>query len=187
MRLSRRAHAVARARSHKAPAASTHARLRRSIDAIFTGNGESRVKVTWFYRPEEAVGGRKAFHGARELFRSDHTDVVGVASILGRCRVHGLRDFLALGSKPEEREFFARFVYHAAKQTFEPRKVPVFCLCDMPYNPDMAMLECSACGQWYHPECLLQARAARREALQAARASGRFTCHACAGAGANGS
>ncbi|MEW5319326.1 MAG: hypothetical protein WDW38_010485 [Sanguina aurantia] len=29
---------------------------------------DGRVKVTWFYRPEEAVGGRKGFHGLQELF-----------------------------------------------------------------------------------------------------------------------
>jgi hypothetical protein len=33
------------------------------------------INVTWYYRPEEALG-RKAFHGAQELFRSDHEDVI---------------------------------------------------------------------------------------------------------------
>jgi hypothetical protein len=35
-----------------------------------------QVRVSWFYRPEEAHGGRKAFHGEKELFTSDHYDWV---------------------------------------------------------------------------------------------------------------
>ncbi|GFP79585.1 hypothetical protein PHJA_000102000 [Phtheirospermum japonicum] len=34
-----------------------------------------KVRVRWYYRPEESNGGRRQFHGAKELFLSDHYDV----------------------------------------------------------------------------------------------------------------
>jgi len=168
-------------------------------------DGDDSARVTWFYRPEEAAGGRKAFHGARELFRSDHRDTVGVASVLGLATVHSLRDFLAL-PRPLETDYFSRFTYAAAKQTFEPRRVPVFCLCSMPFNPDLAMLECRGpCADWFHPECLAQlanapfgprVEAARRAGAASASAlctalleheavaDGRITCPKCEAAAA---
>lgn len=38
-------------------------------------------------------GGRRAFHGERELYMSDHTDRIHSATILGRCVVHSLEDY----------------------------------------------------------------------------------------------
>ena len=34
-----------------------------------------KVWVRWYYRPEESIRGRRQFHGAKELFLSDHFDV----------------------------------------------------------------------------------------------------------------
>lgn len=76
------------------------------------------VQVAWFYRPEEAVGGRKArqfallatwyrhdlishhpqtphpvaqaFHGEKELFKSDHLDWCYASTIESKCKVHSL-------------------------------------------------------------------------------------------------
>ncbi len=128
--------------------------------------------MAWFYRPEEATGGRKAFHSARELFASDHRDWVGASSIEGRCRVLDLRSFQSL-QQPGDADFFARFHYRAAAQKFAPSRVPVFCRCEMPYNPDLTMLECVACAEWYHPECLGMGPA------EAGPAQRGFTCPEC--------
>jgi hypothetical protein len=35
-----------------------------------------------------------------------------------------------------------------AQRIFEPPKVPVFCLCEMPYNPDKFMVQCDQCTEW---------------------------------------
>uniref|UniRef100_A0A383V1K2 PHD-type domain-containing protein n=1 Tax=Tetradesmus obliquus TaxID=3088 RepID=A0A383V1K2_TETOB len=47
-----------------------------------------------------------------------------------------------------------------AQRIFEPPKVPVFCVCEMPYNPDKFMVQCDQCTEWYHPECLKTSRKA---------------------------
>uniref|UniRef100_A0A7S1X821 BAH domain-containing protein n=1 Tax=Tetraselmis chuii TaxID=63592 RepID=A0A7S1X821_9CHLO len=112
-----------------------------------------RVQVAWFYRPEECTGGRKVFHGERELFSSDHLDWCGVSTIDGTCSVHTLRAYQALEELTDE-DFYARFTYKPATKQFKPDRVPVYCKCEMPYNPDKFMVECDVCSEWYHPDCL---------------------------------
>ena len=111
------------------------------------------VRVAWFYRPEEARGGRKSFHGEKELFKSDHYDWVDAKAINGKCRVHTLKAYQAL-HMVGEMDYFSRFKYAASTGEFKPDRVPVYCLCEMPYNPDLFMVECEGCDEWFHPECL---------------------------------
>ncbi|PNH08668.1 Histone lysine demethylase PHF8 [Tetrabaena socialis] len=111
------------------------------------------LEVTWFYRPEEAVGGRKAFHGESEVFDSDHQDKAPLAAILGRCFVHDVRRYEALQRRTEN-DFFMRFRYRPRSKQFEPDRVPVYCTCELPYNPDSPMVMCDECNEWYHPRCL---------------------------------
>mmetsp|Transcript_31068 Transcript_31068/g.68974 ORF Transcript_31068/g.68974 Transcript_31068/m.68974 type:complete len:203 (+) Transcript_31068:257-865(+) len=118
-----------------------------------TTEADIEIKVTWFYRPEEAVGGRKAFHGLKELFDSDHQDWCHKNTILGKCRVHSLKKYENL-SKIEQEDFFSRFTYKPAKKEFDPDRVPVYCSCELPYNPDRPMVMCDACEEWYHPDCI---------------------------------
>lgn len=42
-------------------------------------------------------GGRRAFHGERELYRSDHKDVIHSQTVLGRCCVHTLDKYRVRG------------------------------------------------------------------------------------------
>ena len=100
--------------------------------------------MSWYYRPEEARGGRKAFHGAKELFTSDHYDWVAKSSINGHCSVHKLREYQQL-TEVTDNDYYTRFSYKASKGEFKPVKVPVYCTCEMPYNPDLFMVECESC------------------------------------------
>lgn len=117
------------------------------------GDGEAALQVVWYYRPEEAVGGRKAFHGAKELFLSDHTDSCSVATVIGKCRVLTLQDYQAL-PKVGPDDYYSRFTYRPASREFAPDRVPVFCKCELPYNPDRFTAMCDGCEEWYHPECI---------------------------------
>lgn len=29
-----------------------------------------------------------------------------------------------------------------------------YCVCELPYNPDAYMLQCEACEDWFHPQCI---------------------------------
>ena len=49
------------------------------------------------------------------------------SSLLSACACHGLQ--------PAEKEF-------------KPDRVPVYCTCEMPYNPDQLMIMCKVCEEW---------------------------------------
>ena len=91
------------------------------------GRGSVRVKVRWYYRPEEAKGGRRQFHGAKELFRSDHIDKQSAHTIEEKCIVHSFKDYTKLTNVGPE-DFFCRFDYNAASGAFSPDRVAVYVL-----------------------------------------------------------
>ncbi|KAK3121731.1 hypothetical protein QOZ80_8BG0659910 [Eleusine coracana subsp. coracana] len=117
------------------------------------GRGSVRVRVRWYYRPEESKGGRRQFHGAKELFLSDHFDLQSAHTIEGKCVVHSFKNYTKLDNVGPE-DFFCRFEYKAASGTFTPDRVAVYCKCEMPYNPDDLMVQCDACKDWFHPSCM---------------------------------
>ncbi|GFP85072.1 lysine-specific demethylase phf2, partial [Phtheirospermum japonicum] len=112
-----------------------------------------RVRVRWYYRPEESIGGRRKFHGAKELFLSDHYDIQSAHTIEGKCVIHTFKNYTKLENvRPED--YYCRFEYKPASGAFVPDRVAVYCKCEMPYNPDDLMIQCDECKDWYHPACV---------------------------------
>ncbi|GFR44320.1 hypothetical protein Agub_g5532 [Astrephomene gubernaculifera] len=145
-------------------------RIRRMVQRSSIPN-DVELEVTWFYRPEEVIGGRKIFHGEAEVFDSDHQDKVPLGSVLGRCFIHTLERYEML-QEHKENDFYSRMKYRSRTQQFEPDQVPIYCTCEMPYNPDRPMVMCTACEDWFHPKCLRLGP----EVFQDAH----FTCPTCA-------
>uniref|UniRef100_A0A0C9RRK8 TSA: Wollemia nobilis Ref_Wollemi_Transcript_18923_1233 transcribed RNA sequence n=1 Tax=Wollemia nobilis TaxID=56998 RepID=A0A0C9RRK8_9CONI len=112
-----------------------------------------RVRVRWYYRPEESIGGRRQFHGVKELFLSDHFDTQSADTIEDKCVVHSFKNYTKLESVGAE-DYFCRFEYKAATGAFTPDRVAVYCKCEMPYNPDDLMVQCELCRDWFHPACM---------------------------------
>lgn len=54
---------------------------------------DTRLRVRWYYRPEETYGGRRPFQAVRELLMSDHEDRVFLGSLIRGARVLSLADF----------------------------------------------------------------------------------------------
>lgn len=50
--------------------------------------------------------------------------------------------------------YICRHEFDAVKSQWKDEEVPVFCLCALPYNPDLDMIQCEGCNEWYHPECI---------------------------------
>ena len=44
--------------------------------------------------------------------------------------------------------------YNPSTGAFKPDIVPVYCVCEIPYNPDRAMVECDKCKDWFHYDCI---------------------------------
>lgn len=83
-----------------------------------------KVRVRWYYRPEESMGGRRQFHGAKELFLSDHHDVQSAHTIEGKCTVHSFKNYTKLENVGAD-DYFCRFEYKAATGAFTPDRVAV--------------------------------------------------------------
>ncbi|EFN52290.1 hypothetical protein CHLNCDRAFT_12805, partial [Chlorella variabilis] len=124
-----------------------------SIKPAEAGSGYD-VRVRWYYRPDDPgiPGGRRPFHGERELYFSDHADIIHSATILGRCLVHSLDGYREL-SIIRPQDYFSRFSFSVATKAFNPEQVTVYCLCRMPENPDRPLSQCDCCSEWYHAEC----------------------------------
>nr|XP_043624729.1 chromatin remodeling protein EBS-like [Erigeron canadensis] len=116
-------------------------------------NNNVKVHVQWYYRPEESIGGRRPFHGTKELFLSDHHDVQSADTIEGKCVVHTFKSYTKLDAVGND-DFFCRFDYNCSTGTFVPDRVAVYCKCEMPYNPDDLMVQCDGCSDWFHPACI---------------------------------
>ncbi|XP_050363855.1 chromatin remodeling protein SHL isoform X1 [Argentina anserina] len=112
-----------------------------------------KVHVRWYYRPEESIGGRRQFHGSKEVFLSDHHDVQSADTIEGKCTVHTFRSYSKLDAVGND-DFFCRFEYNSTTGSFNPDRVAVYCKCEMPYNPDDLMVQCEGCSDWFHPICI---------------------------------
>uniref|UniRef100_A0A0E0Q507 BAH domain-containing protein n=2 Tax=Oryza TaxID=4527 RepID=A0A0E0Q507_ORYRU len=96
-----------------------------AIEAAGSRGTNVRVRVRWYYRPEESMGGRRPFHGAKEVFLSDHYDVQSADTIEGKCNVHSFRSYTKLDSVNAE-DFFCRFEYKSATGSFVPDRIAVF-------------------------------------------------------------
>jgi len=64
----------------------------------------------------------QAFHGDKELFNSDHEDIVHKNTIIGKCNVHSLRSYENL-RQIGDNDFFARFSYKVYLKTVDSVRV----------------------------------------------------------------
>ncbi|KAI3879100.1 hypothetical protein MKX03_018048 [Papaver bracteatum] len=134
--------------------------------------GHVKVQVRWYYRPEESLGGRRPFHGVKEVFLSDHLDLQSADTIEGKCTVHTFKSYTKLDAVGNE-DFFCRFEYNSSTGAFNPDRVAVYCKCEMPYNPDDLMVQCEGCDDWFHPPCI-------EMTIEDAKKLEHFYCQQCA-------
>ncbi|KAG8061400.1 hypothetical protein GUJ93_ZPchr0003g18639 [Zizania palustris] len=157
----------------KAPDSSKPPYVARVEEIEATGPQGTNVefRVRWYYRPEESMGGRRSFHGSKEVFLSDHYDIQSPDSIEGKCYVHKFKAYTRLRSVRAE-DYFSRFEYKSATGSFTPDRIAVFCKCEMPYNPDDLMIQCEVCFDWFHPSCV-------RMTIKEAKKLQHFFCESC--------
>lgn len=72
-----------------------------------------------------------------------------------------------------------RYTWHTAQKRYSPEHVPVWCSCELPENPDLAMAECDRCLNWYHFAC-------EGESAEAVAQGGAYICRRCRRAMSNG-
>ncbi|QDZ20762.1 BAH domain-containing protein [Chloropicon primus] len=131
---------------------------------------KDQVKLRWFYKPEDVVYGRQVWHGSKELFGQTRvSDWNSVHSVTGFCKVHTLEEYEDLDDVSGH-DYFCRQAYDPHTGGFVPDVVPLFCLCETPYNPDRPMVECEDCGEVFHCECV---------AIESNKIPSRYRCESC--------
>ncbi|KAJ6766034.1 CHROMATIN REMODELING PROTEIN SHL [Salix purpurea] len=145
------------------------------IELIESRGHSVRVHVRWYYRPEDSIGGRRQFHGSKEVFQSDHYDTQSADTIEGKCTVHSFKNYTTLDVVGND-DFFCRFEYNSSSGAFNPESVAVYCKCEMPYNPDDLMVQCEGCSDWFHPACI-------EMSAEEANRLGHFFCEKCSSQG----
>jgi hypothetical protein len=45
--------------------------------------------------------------------------------------------------------YISRYEFDAVKEQWRDMEVPVFCSCNLPYNPDLDMVQCLNCNEWF--------------------------------------
>ncbi|KAJ6804105.1 chromatin remodeling protein EBS-like [Iris pallida] len=80
------------------------------------------VRVRWYYRPEDSLGGRRQFHGAKELFLSTTTTCRARTPSRGSASSTPSRATPSWGASGGD--YFCRFDYKAATGGFTPTASP---------------------------------------------------------------
>ena len=62
----------------------------------------------------------------------------------GKVRMHTLEEYEVLDEVQPE-DYYSRFAYNATTGSFTPETTPVYCICELPQNPDKDMVMCEEC------------------------------------------
>uniref|UniRef100_A0A7N0TVC5 Uncharacterized protein n=1 Tax=Kalanchoe fedtschenkoi TaxID=63787 RepID=A0A7N0TVC5_KALFE len=125
------------------------------VNKILSDKTEKSVTLIgqWYYRPENTKHGRMDFHGSAELFMSNHYDNIWIESIDGKCKVHEIKEYQRL-EVVGPTDYYYRLKYDVVTDSYQPEKLQVYCSCEKPYNPDLKMIQCERCYEWYHIKCI---------------------------------
>lgn len=127
------------------------------------------IRLRWFYKPADVFDRVPDFVGTDELFESDHEQDVFVQTIIGKVRVLGMDEYLALNHLTED-VFVTRARYSPATRTLDPavESWERVCLCRQTLNPSSDYQCCRVCKKRFHPGC-----------LKLAAVAADWTCTAC--------
>lgn len=93
----------------------------RPLEKIYRDHeNETRIKVRWFYWPEETVMGRRNWNGVKELYYSDHRDDQSAETITGKIFVHTLHKYTKLKEVNDE-DYYSIALYHYKTRAFTPK------------------------------------------------------------------
>ncbi|KAH0535917.1 hypothetical protein FGG08_007176 [Glutinoglossum americanum] len=111
------------------------------------------LRIAWYYWPEELSGGRKYYHGSKELIASNHMEIIHATTVAGRASISRWQE----NDGSEELDgFFWRQRLDVMTKKLTP--VQEYCICGRAHNPDKMMIGCSnpSCRKWLHSECIVE-------------------------------
>uniref|UniRef100_A0A7N0TTS9 PHD-type domain-containing protein n=1 Tax=Kalanchoe fedtschenkoi TaxID=63787 RepID=A0A7N0TTS9_KALFE len=90
-------------------------------------------------------------HGISELLKSNHYDNLWPESVDGKWKVHDIKEYQRLEIVGPA-DYYCRIKYDMKSESYQSEKL--YCSCEKPYNPDLKMIQCERCYEWYHINCI---------------------------------
>ncbi|CAD8155404.1 unnamed protein product [Paramecium pentaurelia] len=115
------------------------------------------IQIQWYYTKQDLNLDKKfmKYISIKELFFSTHVEFLAANKLQSPIEVMSFDQYTQL-EYVEETKFFSRAAIDL--KTMEPMpKVtewPKSCVCRMPQNPDIQMIQCETCGEWFHLDCV---------------------------------
>lgn len=116
------------------------------------------------------------------MFQSKHEDAILADTINGVCQVLTLKEY-------EENEnfriqnncFFSRAFFDVKNGTLDPpiEEWERYCICQKPINPDIPVIQCELCEEWFHFGCV-------GISIEKAENIDTYFCPQCVAKGGNG-
>mmetsp|Transcript_25442 Transcript_25442/g.44283 ORF Transcript_25442/g.44283 Transcript_25442/m.44283 type:complete len:221 (+) Transcript_25442:148-810(+) len=115
-----------------------------------------QVKIRWFYKPSDVFPEPNPCFSKRELFDSDHRQIISAESLNGLAKIINFEEFFTVDIIDSD-TYFSRALYQASKKTLSPplETWPRACVCERILNPDDVYMKCLACGRAFHYSCMV--------------------------------
>ncbi|CAD8168626.1 unnamed protein product [Paramecium pentaurelia] len=115
------------------------------------------IQVQWYYSKQDLKIDQKLIKciSDKELFFSTHSEYLPANKIQIGIKVLTFEEYSDLEFE-EETIFFSRAAIDL--ESMEPRpNIKLWkksCVCQLPQNPDLQMIQCDECENWYHLDCV---------------------------------
>ncbi|CAL1397383.1 unnamed protein product [Linum trigynum] len=132
------------------------------IERLFQTSKGVYFNARFYIRSRDTRLAILPFISKRELFLAESTEIRCVTSIESKVTVHSAEEYFEF----KNAGFLIRARLHDLR----------ICLCEMPWNPDVPMMECKDCGELFHPACVGMTR---DEAAENAANGIDYVCSEC--------
>lgn len=127
------------------------------------------LRVLWLYRPEDLPNGRSPWHGANEVFPSNNMQIIDAMTVTDMAKGLLKWDEKA-GDVVEKGLLVWRQPCKVAVKGTEVTttvlgKLPTYCVCREPANPDRRLIQCGKCKNRLHDTCI-ESETAKRVAAE---------------------
>ncbi|KAM3135535.1 Transcriptional activator of fatty acid utilization [Paramecium bursaria] len=116
------------------------------------------VQIQWYYQKQDLELEPELTKGIseKELFFSMHQEYLPANKLHLPIFVLDFEEYQKLDYE-EETYFFTRAQIDLKTMLPQPpiQEWKKICICRLPQNPDLSIIQCEACNEWYHLECLM--------------------------------
>ncbi|CAK79257.1 unnamed protein product (macronuclear) [Paramecium tetraurelia] len=115
------------------------------------------IQVQWYYTKQDLNLDKKSMRSIsiKELFFSTHVEFLAANKLQCPIEVMTFDQYTQL-EYGEETKFFSRAAIDLKTMEPMPRvsEWQKSCVCRMPQNPDIQVIQCETCDEWFHLDCV---------------------------------